>query len=117
MARTTMFAEPCTEGVQKYIQDSRPLAGCQVAPPSTETSTPPTTPPPASVAVPVMVTGIPADTTPPGSGKVIEDVGATVSEEAEAVVRGDCNVAGCTPISANRLTVACCIEASGVLAP
>ena len=31
-----------------------PSAGCQVAPPSTETSTPPTTPPPASVAVPVI---------------------------------------------------------------
>src|ERR1700682_1347125 len=112
-----MLTAPCTVGVQKYIQDSRPLAGCQVAPPSTETSTPPTTPPPASVAVPVIVTGIPADTVPPGSGNVIEDVGATASDEAEAEVRGDCKVAGCTPISANRLTVACCIDASGVLAP
>src|SRR5579864_4003763 len=96
-ARTTMFVVPCAVGVQKYIQDSRPLAGCQVEPPSIETSTPPTTPPPASVAVPVTVTGIPAETVPPGSGNVIEDVGAKVSEEAEAGVRGDCNVAGCTP--------------------
>src|SRR5262245_56486630 len=32
------------------------VAGCQVAPPSVETSTPATTPPPASVAVPVTVT-------------------------------------------------------------
>ena len=32
------------------------VAGCQVVPPSVETSTPATTPPPASVAVPVMVT-------------------------------------------------------------
>src|ERR1700704_4665632 len=112
-----MFVAPCTEGVQKYIQDSRPLAGCQVVPPSTETSTPPTTPPPASVAVPVMATGMPADPSPPGSGNGREDVGARVWAEADAEVRGDCKVAGCTPISANRLTVACCIDASGVLAP
>src|ERR1700680_4766956 len=112
-----MFVAPCDTGAQKYIKDACPLAGCQVVAPSTEAPTPPTTPPPASVAVPVIVTGIPADTTPPGSGNVIEDVGATVSEEAEAVVRGDCNVAGCTPISANRLTVACCIDASGMLEP
>src|SRR5262249_22016976 len=45
--------EPFT--VQRKVQDPRPVAGCQVVPPSTETSTPPTTPP-VSDAVPVIVT-------------------------------------------------------------
>ena len=36
------------------------VAGCQVAPPSVETSTPATTPPPVSVAVPVIVTALPS---------------------------------------------------------
>ena len=37
------------------------VTGCQVVPPSVETSTPATTPPPASVAVPLMVTAEPSD--------------------------------------------------------
>ena len=35
-----------------------PLAGCQVVPPSTETSTAATTPPPISVALPLIVNDI-----------------------------------------------------------
>ena len=41
----------------RTIQVPRPAAGCHVSPPSTETSTPPTTPGAPSVAVPWIVTG------------------------------------------------------------
>src|SRR5215208_4962180 len=37
---------PCA--VHVYVQFAVPVAGCQVVPPSVETSTPATTPPPAS---------------------------------------------------------------------
>ena len=52
-------------------------------PPLTETSTPPTTPPPVSVAVPVMVITLPC-TVEPAAGKVIVEAGAEVSVEAVA---------------------------------
>ena len=35
------------------------------------------------------------------------------SVEGDAVTSPACKVAGCTPISANRLTVACCMRTSG----
>src|SRR5947208_10240872 len=54
-ARLFSVTKPVTSGVQLYVQLSRPLAGCQVTPPSVDTSTPPTTPP-ASVAVPLTIT-------------------------------------------------------------
>ena len=38
-----------------------PAAGCHVCPPSVDTSTPATWPPPASVAVPAIVTAVPFD--------------------------------------------------------
>ena len=57
------------------------MAGCQVAP-STETSTPPTTPPPASVAVPVMVSGEFTATVAPAAGAVITEEGAVTSVDA-----------------------------------
>ncbi len=41
------------------------VTGCQVVPPSVETSTPATTPPPASVAVPLMVTAEPSEKVAP----------------------------------------------------
>ena len=50
----------------------------------------------------------------PSFGDVIADVGALVSVDAVAAVRPACSVAGCTPMSANRFTVACCIAESGV---
>src|SRR5215212_6532584 len=51
-ARLLMVATPLTVGVHLYVQLERPVAGCHVVPPSTDTSTAATTPPPASVAVP-----------------------------------------------------------------
>ena len=50
---------PTTLGVQEYVQEVVPVAGCHVEPPSTDTSTPATTPP-VSLAVPVTVTGTPS---------------------------------------------------------
>src|SRR4051794_5723485 len=50
---------PC--GIHEYVQLVVPDAGCHVAPPSVETSTPATTPP-VSLAVPEMITGVPSVT-------------------------------------------------------
>src|SRR5712692_551192 len=41
VARLVMVLVPATGGVQANDQFSRPVAGCQVLPPSTDTSTPP----------------------------------------------------------------------------
>src|SRR5512142_1241971 len=48
VARARMVAAPAVVGDQTYRQLLRPVAGCQVVPPSVETSTPPTLPPPRS---------------------------------------------------------------------
>jgi len=68
-----------------------PVAGCQVVPPSVETSTPATTPPPVSAAVPEIVTCEPSDTV---EGTLSVEVGAVLSVDAEAAVRSDCIVPG-----------------------
>src|SRR6476646_10584217 len=51
---------PCAAG-QVYVQLVVPVAGCQVVPPSVDTSTPATLPPPESLAVPETVTVAPSD--------------------------------------------------------
>ena len=51
-------------------------------PPSTETSTPPTTPPPVSAAEPVIVTEVPNWSTSPAVGETTTEIGLTVSERA-----------------------------------
>src|ERR1700730_13122110 len=66
------------------------------------------------MAVPVTVTVVPACTEEPAAGEAMVDVGGCVSVEAEAATRPGCNVAGCAPMSANRLTVACSMFRSGV---
>ena len=43
---------------------------------------------------------------------MIVDVGGVVSVDAVAGVSPDISVAGCTPMSANRFTVACCMAGS-----
>src|SRR5450755_4697730 len=91
------------------------LAGCQVVPPSVETSTPATTPPPASAAVPVMVTLLPSAMVAPAAGELIVELGGVVSLDAVVAVNPGSSVAGCAPMSASRLTVACCIFTSGGL--
>src|SRR5689334_19709965 len=108
VARAWIVAVPAAPGVQVYVQLPRPDAGCQVVPPSVDTSTPPTTPP-TSLAVPEMPMALPACTVPPPAGEVITTVGAVVSVDPEAAVRPEIRVTGWTPMSARRFTVACCI--------
>ena len=83
-------------------------------PPSSETSTPPTRPPPASVAVPWMVTVVPGVTVVPVAGETIAADGAVVSVEAEAAVRLGSSEPGWACMSAKRFTVACCMRGSAV---
>src|SRR5262249_58810861 len=104
---------PDLVGTQVYAHVDRPLAGCH-GPPSTETSTPPTTPPPVSAAVPMIATGVP---TVAPVGPVMNEAGAVVSEEAVAATRPGCKLPGWLPISAKRFTVACCTRTSGVIGP
>ncbi|TMC02373.1 MAG: hypothetical protein E6J41_30315 [Chloroflexi bacterium] len=94
-----------------------PVAGCHVAPLSVDTSTPATTPPPASVAVPVMVTVVPLVSVAPDAGEVMVEVGAVWSVDAVAATRPACIVVGWTPMSAIRLSVACCMLMSGSAGP
>src|SRR5690349_21800562 len=89
--RTVTVVEPTAFGAHAKLQLSRPVAGCQVAPPSTETSTPPTTPPPASAAVPEIRTVEPSWTVPPGMGSTRE-VGGVWSVDAVAATSGACSV-------------------------
>src|SRR5215813_11226715 len=56
VARLTRVIVPVVVGVQLKLHEIVPVTGCHVVPPSTDSSTPPTTPP-VSEAVPLMVTG------------------------------------------------------------
>src|SRR5262249_10879941 len=116
-ARLRNLGSPVLSGVQWWIPFSRPVAGCQVLPSSVETSTPPMTPPPASLAVPVMVTVEFDCTLACAEGEAITDEGGAASVEADAGVNAAMRVLGCTPISANRFTVACCMRSSGPTLP
>jgi hypothetical protein len=89
------------------------VAACHVEPPSVETSTPATTPPPVSVAVPVIVTALPSASLAPDAGEVIVEVGGVVSVDLLAGASSELSVEGCAPISARRLTVACSMLGSG----
>jgi len=66
-------------GVKLKLHAVVPVAALKVAPPSTDTSTRATVPPPVSLAVPVMLTAVPVDTVAPGAGEVIAEVGANLS--------------------------------------
>src|SRR6266516_473556 len=87
-----------------YVQLAVPEAGCQLTPPSVDTSTPATNPP-TSAAVPCAVTCAPLATEPP-VGEVIAAVGATRSVETLAALSPLTNVLGCACMSARRLTIA-----------
>ncbi len=78
---------PGRVGDQAKLQALVPIAGFQVAPPSTDTWTDCTVPPPVSLAVPVMLTVAPVDTIPPVVGDVIIEVGRTVSGVGVGFVR------------------------------
>src|SRR2546421_445364 len=76
-ARLISPVAPSVPGLQVKLQLSRPMARCHVVPPSTETSTAPTTPPPLSLAVPMMVTDDSAGRLAPFDGDVMTEAGAT----------------------------------------
>ena len=109
VARLRSVKLPELPAAQVYVHVPRPVARCQVVPPSVETSTPPTTPPPVSVAVPDTVTCVPGAIELLAAGEVIVDLGAVASELGVAAVRPVMSVPGWAPMSANRLTVACCM--------
>src|SRR6478752_2843259 len=79
IARLLIDAAPGTPGVQSKLHRVVPVAAFHVAPPSTETSTPATTPPPWSAAVPVIVTRLPLATDPPLAGATTVETGARMS--------------------------------------
>jgi hypothetical protein len=74
-----IVAGPGALGVQLKLQAVVPVAALKVAPPSTDTSTLTTNPPPGSLAVPVMETWVPISTVAPAAGDVIVEVGGVVS--------------------------------------
>ena len=74
------------------------VTGCQVLPLSVDTSTPATTPPPLSVAVPETVTVLPLAMVELAAGEVILDVGGVLSVAAVAATKPDSRVVGWTPI-------------------
>src|SRR6267378_3992937 len=55
-ARLRSVADPSAPGDQSKLHVDVPVATCHVVPPSTDTSTLATRPPPLSVAVPLIVT-------------------------------------------------------------
>jgi hypothetical protein len=71
-----IVACPGVRGVNAKLHAVVPVAALKVAPPSTDTSTRATDPPPVSLAVPVMVVATPADMVAPAVGEVIAEVGA-----------------------------------------
>src|SRR6516165_5761020 len=86
VARDSMVALglPCAPvQVYDHVVDAPgvTVAGCQVPPPSVETSTPATTPPLVSLAVPVMVTGAPSGSAALGVGEVMDEVGGPVAAD------------------------------------
>jgi len=78
-ARLLIVADPIAAGVQLKLQAVVPVAALKVAPPSTDTSTRDTDPPPVSLAVPVMLTVTLVNTVAPDAGEVIAEVGGVVS--------------------------------------
>src|SRR5439155_26001038 len=106
IARLLITLDPGLDGIQWYVQLAPPVARCHDVPPSTETSTPATMPS-VSDAVPLITTSVWPRNVDPLTGEPIVDVGAWLSVDTVAATRPPVRVAGCTPMSANRLTVAC----------
>ena len=63
----------CARRSRRYVHEVVPFARRHDVPPSTDTSTAATMPPPVSVDVPVMVTAWPAGTLAPDDGDVMVD--------------------------------------------
>src|SRR5262245_3325903 len=79
VARLLIVTCPGVVGVHVKLHAVVPVAALKLAPPSTDTSTLATVPPPASLAAPVMLTVVPIATFAPAVGNVIVEVGRTVS--------------------------------------
>src|SRR6266550_2254977 len=107
-ARLLITTGPWADGVHTYDQFSWPMASFHVTPPSTDTSTPATAPP-GSPALPLIVKAEPTPTVAPPMGDAIVDAGGVVSDDPTAGMRPASIVVGCTPMSAKRLIVACCM--------
>jgi hypothetical protein len=86
-------------GVHANVHAVVPVAGDQVVPPSSDTSTPATVPPPMSPAVPAIVVGVPLAIDAPEAGEVIAEVGACVS--GMPGTRSGCSDPAATPMSPN----------------
>src|SRR6187200_218729 len=93
-ARALIVAVGAPWAFQLYDHELVPVAGCQLAPSSVETSTPATVPPPASVEDPEIVTSEPSAIALPAAGLAIVVVGAVVSVEADSGTRPDISVVG-----------------------
>jgi len=76
-------------GVKLKLHEVVPVAVLKLAPPSTDTSTRATVPPPASLAVPVMLAEVPVDISPPDLGDVIVEVGGFTSWAVTVISAGD----------------------------
>ncbi len=74
-------------------------------------------PPPASLAVPAIVTWLPSWTASPAVGEVIVEVGGVVSVEGVGVTSPEARDSGCAPISESRLMVNCSMVGSGGKCP
>src|SRR5262249_4652911 len=79
VARLLIVICPGVVGVHIKLHAVVPVAVLKVAPPSTDTSTRATVPPPASLAAPVMLTVVPITTVAPAVVNVIVEVGRPVS--------------------------------------
>src|SRR5664279_510863 len=105
VARTRMADALYERSGAVYDQELVPVAGCHVAPPSTVTSTPATTPP-ESVAVPETVTWVPSAMFP-AVGVLMVTAGGGWALEADVATRPGCKLVGWTPMSARTLIVSC----------
>src|SRR5215471_6958147 len=99
-------------GVQLKLHAVVPVAALKVAPPSTDTSTRDTVPPPMSLAVPVMLTVVPVNIPAPAWGDVIVEVGGVLSWTVTAI----CAVGSSTfpLLSIARLLIVACPGVVGV---
>src|SRR6266542_1290431 len=114
IARLCSVAVPEVDATQLYDQLVVPMAGCQVLPPSVDTSTPATTPP-TSAAVPVMEMLAPLVNEAPAVGEVMTEVGSVVSVDRLAGTKPVRSEPGCAFMSASKLMVACCMLTSAAV--
>ena len=114
VARLFSVTDPIVIGVHAYVHGAVPAADFHVAPPSVDTSTRATWPPPMSLAVPNITSCDPLSNEAPGEGLVMIDAGACVSFTGAPGTRPGWSEPASTPMSDSRFTVACWSATSGV---